>query len=114
MLGVIVFTLALGGLVCLEKALAGPGDPCATPSSTNYKNCTDCDCKVLAVVPGNKVTVTTAQAVLKCSKDSRCNKPTGSLWNAKYDLNNDLVVNSIDVQIATKCSGCCSTPSPFK
>ena len=79
MLGVILFALALGGLSYLEKAFAGPGDPCATPNTTNYKNCTDCDCKVLAVIPGNKVTVTTAQAVLKCSKDGRCNKPTGSL-----------------------------------
>jgi hypothetical protein len=106
--GVFIFSLFMGSLVYIEKAFAGINDACID----NPKTCTNCQCKILAF--GNKVTAATVSAILNCSKDKRCNVPTGSKWNAKNDLNNDNVVNNKDYNIARKCLGCRAQKSPFK
>jgi hypothetical protein len=110
-LGAFIVALFAGSILSVEKALASP-NACPTPTATNYKKCSDCQCKVLDVTPGNKVTTHTVQAVLKCTKTASCFQNVAG--NAKYDLNNDGKINTTDYRIAQKCLGCCSTPSPFK
>jgi hypothetical protein len=98
-----------------EAFAACPNNDCVKPSSTNYKTCADCQCKVLNVLPDCRVSATTAQNVYKCWKQpSWCGYPgTPAQWK-KYDLDGNGVVDSVDYTIANKCVGCCSTPSPFK
>jgi len=114
MLGTIVLTLALGGFFCADKAFADPSNACPTPTRTNYKSCTECNCKVLLVKPGNRVTVATASAILSCTKKPSCYHRPLSTNSQVFDLNNDTYVNNKDYQIALKCIGCCATPSPFR
>jgi len=119
-LGIFIVTLALGGFIGVGKVFADNTSQCADPTSKNYKSCTECDCKVLAVIPpGNKVTGATASAVLKCSKTGTCKNPgqpnvCSNIGNKLFDLNCDGLVNTVDYNIAVKCAGCCAQASPFK
>lgn len=118
LLGVLVWTLFTGVFFFgTSHAFAAdcPTNNCVTPSSTTYKTCADCQCKVLAVLPDCRVSATTAQNVYKCWKQPTwCGFPATPLKWQKYDLDGNGVVNSVDYAIANKCVGCCSTPSPFK
>lgn len=128
-LGVVIFTLALGGFSCVQKAIAGPYDANKCPDVTkqNYKSCDgsaqqqySCNnCKIQALSASGKVTAVIAQNVLACSKKASCNNPGGIgtcsvVGNKIYDLNCDGKVDLKDYAIATKCTGCCAQPSPFK
>jgi hypothetical protein len=91
---------------------------CPNPSSTNYKNCNEpngCNsCRLAQLHPGVAITTADTLAISKCAKDPQCNKSTGARFNELYDLNCDGFVNSIDLNIATRCLNCCASPSPFQ
>jgi hypothetical protein len=112
-LAAFMFSLFAGGFLCVERALAvGPGDACQNPTATNYKKCSDCQCKVLFMGAGPpRVAGGFAQDAIQCTKIKSCY--SNPIKNAKYDLNGDGKIDATDATIARKCVNCTLTPSPF-
>ena len=125
LLGVFICALFMGVFLCQVKQATAATlkngtctNACPNPNNTNYKDCNEpnvCNlCRIAQLHPGVAINTADTLAISKCAKDPQCNNSSGTRFNELYDLNCDGFVNSIDLNIATRCLNCCASPSPFK